>query len=289
MNKELDYKEEIEITDKSHTHFSNKQFDNRLFDRDTLLICHYDVNFLYVVSLYARNNTLQKDAWKEKVRDMFRTEIQRILEEKFNFYAMSAHPNVDAEAYIKTHFQEVLGKIYTPYTDKGIFSLALDKEFEEDNEALLDTLRKHFYVEPCAIGDDPTTTMQQAMEKGVGEKPGESEEKNVLTGLVRRTDNDFSVFMNHEAKTYTMERIPTINLMNVRYFLPMVAGFIDGYYEVEKLYIGTFRKDGGTLPCLKLKLGKYTRIGNNWINIYRIKMQPGELISMNDTIKLYEE
>lgn len=160
LNKELDYKEEIEITDKSHTHFSNKQFDNRLFDRDTLLVCHYDVNFLYVVSLYARNNTLQKDAWKEKVRDMFRTEIQRILQEKFNFYAMSAHPNVDAEAYIKSHFQEVLGKIYTPYSDKGIFSLALDKEFEEENKALLNELKKHFYVVECGIGEEPQTALQ---------------------------------------------------------------------------------------------------------------------------------
>lgn len=34
----------------------NRQFENRLFDRDTLLLCHYDVNFLYIVSLYGRNN-----------------------------------------------------------------------------------------------------------------------------------------------------------------------------------------------------------------------------------------
>ena len=52
LNEELDYKEELQITDKQHTHFNNRQFDNRLFDRDTLLVCHYDVNFLYVVSLY---------------------------------------------------------------------------------------------------------------------------------------------------------------------------------------------------------------------------------------------
>ena len=100
LNKELSYKEDIEIADKKQTYFSNKQFENRLFDRDTLLICHYDVNFLYVVSLYARNNAIQKDNWKAKVREMFRTEIQRILSEKFEFYAMTAHPDVDAEIYI---------------------------------------------------------------------------------------------------------------------------------------------------------------------------------------------
>ena len=79
LDDNLSYQDRIEITDKQNTHFTNSQFKNRLFDRDTLLVCHYDVNFLYVVSLYARNNTLQKQAWKSKVRKMFREEIQKML------------------------------------------------------------------------------------------------------------------------------------------------------------------------------------------------------------------
>ena len=164
LNRELNYKEEIEQTCKKHTHFSNKHFENRLFDRDTLLISHYDVNFLYVVSLYARNNTLQKDAWKEKVRAMFREEIQRILAEKYDFYAMTAHPDVDADAYIKEHFQDILGKIYSPYTDKGVFSLALDndKSFKESNDKLLYELQKYFYIKEISIGENPTEALEEA-------------------------------------------------------------------------------------------------------------------------------
>jgi hypothetical protein len=163
LNKELSYKEDIEIADKKQTYFSNKQFENRLFDRDTLLICHYDVNFLYVVSLYARNNAIQKDNWKAKVREMFRAEIQRILSEKFEFYAMTAHPDVNAEIYIKEHFQEVLGKIYTPYSNKNIFSLALetDEKYKEDNDALLAELRRYFYIEPCGLGENPQNVLPE--------------------------------------------------------------------------------------------------------------------------------
>lgn len=162
LNKYLSYKEEIEITEKQKTLFGNKHFENRLFDRDTLLICHYDVNFLYVVSLYARNNSLQKDAWKKKVREMFREEIQKMLSEKFDFYAMTAHPNEDAKAYIKEHFQDVLGKIYTPFNDRAYFSLALDKTDPEKNNAeLLDELRKHFFVEQCCIGADPSEALSE--------------------------------------------------------------------------------------------------------------------------------
>lgn len=158
LDKELSYNRDIiKLTDKENTDFCNKQFENRLFDRDTLLICHYDVNFLYVVSLYARNNSMQKDNWKTKVREMFREETQKILSDKFEFYAMSARPGVNAEIYIKEHFQEVLGKIYTPYSNKNIFSLALenDDKYEKDNEKLVQELSKYFYIEKCGIGENP--------------------------------------------------------------------------------------------------------------------------------------
>lgn len=165
LNKELNYREEIEITDKKHTDFCNRQFENRLFDRDTLLICHYDVNFLYVVSLYARNNSIQKDAWKVKVREIFRKQIQKILSDKFDFYAMSAHPDVNAETYIKEHFQELLGKIYAPYSNKSIFSLALesDDKYKEVNAILLAELRKSFYVEEVSIGENPESALDNAV------------------------------------------------------------------------------------------------------------------------------
>ena len=164
LNKDFDYSvSNIEKTERPCNVFSNRQFENRLFDRDTLLICHYDVNFLYVVSLYARNNSLQKAAWKKEVRDKFRSEIQTMLKEKFDFYAMKAHPNVEARSYIKEHFQDVLGKIYTPFGDKKYFSLALDKDDpEKNNEVLLKELRKHFFVEKCDIGEDPTPKLTEA-------------------------------------------------------------------------------------------------------------------------------
>ena len=81
-----------------------------------------------------------------------------------------------------------------------------------------------------------------------------------------------------------MERIPTaINMMDVEYFLPMVGGCIDGYYKVEKVYLGT--KSGGL--CLKLNLSAYIPLGEATVSIYRTKMQPGELISHDLMVKLY--
>ena len=164
MDKELSYDDKIYETRKDNKFFIQRHFENRLFDRDTLLIYHYDVNFLYVVSLYAQNDDGAKQQWKDKVRALFRKEIQQKLQGDFKFYAMTAHPNVDATQYIEENFKEVLGKLYQPFPNKEFFSLALDsnEKYKLENDQLLEELRKHFYVEECRIGTDPTEILEEA-------------------------------------------------------------------------------------------------------------------------------
>ena len=285
MEEDLSYRDTIQLTEKKNKYFTSDQFNNRLFDRDTLLICHYDVNFLYVVSLYAQNSTSKKAAWKKKVREIFRTEIQSMLTKHYRFFAMTAQPGVNGKGYIKSHFQDVLGKMYSPYENTEYYSLALDKADDANNETLLAELRKHFYVVECELGANPEQTINDALVATpslVKERP---EEKNFFTGLVRRTDSHFKQFLSHEAKTYVMEKIPNVNLMNVRYFLPMVGGGIDGYYEVERIGF----TDNRGVPALRLRLGRYIPIGTEWVEIYRSKMQPGELISYEYTMKMYNK
>ena len=278
----------IEKTDRRRNKHKNVQFMNRLFDRDTMLLFHYDVNFLYVLSLYARNNASQKAAWKRKIRSRFRSEIQQWLQEDYDFYAMRAKPGVDDAEYIKTHFQQTLGKIYTPFAqDQNVYSLALenDEKYQAENEALLSQLRQHFFVESCALGRDPLEVLPKVVATGVGALPPGSSEKNVLTCLVRKMDDNFKNFYERKGKTYTMERLPTINLMGVKYLLPMVAGMIDGYYEIERMAFVDHKGATG----LRLRLGKYHNIGDQWVQIYRTKMQPGELTSLDYTMKMYNE
>lgn len=164
MDKELSYDDKIYETQKDNKFFIQRHFENRLFDRDTLLIYHYDVNFLYVISLYAQNDDGAKQQWKDKVRALFRKEIQQKLQGDFKFYAMTAHPNVDATQYIEDNFKDVLGKLYQPFPNKEFFSLALDsnEKYKEENDKLLEELRNHFYVEECKIGTDPTEILEGA-------------------------------------------------------------------------------------------------------------------------------
>lgn len=142
--------------------YRSSQFENRLFDRDTFLLSHYDVNFLFVLSLYARNNTASKKAWKEKARKMFREQVQNIMEKEYDFYAIKPRVRGYDERYFKLHFKDVLGKVFALPNrgDEHIYSLALSNrtESQAENQNLLNTLKHLFYVTPKLnhLDDDPT-------------------------------------------------------------------------------------------------------------------------------------
>ena len=161
MDEKLSYVDTIDRTDRKKKQHFQRHFNNRLFDRDTLLITHYDVNFLFVVSLYARNNASQKQTWKTKVRNLFRKEIQQILADKYDFYAMTAKPGIDGQQFLSENFKDVIGKVYTPFADKQVYSLALDKDkqFSQENEKVYNLLDSHFHIVKCDIGQDPTTLL----------------------------------------------------------------------------------------------------------------------------------
>lgn len=176
-------------------YYLSRQFENRLFDRDTFLLAHYDVNFLFVVALYGRNNASRKSAWRDKVRKLFRKQIQQMLKDNFDFYAITAHADIDPNVYVKENFQTVLGKLFHPFEDRddkrgysqAYYSLALRKpekekeycqnvlklsvaEAEEamkrvadENERTKFNLEQAFYVAKCDLGIDPRTLPESEM------------------------------------------------------------------------------------------------------------------------------
>ena len=177
-------------------YYLSRQFENRLFDRDTFLLAHYDVNFLFVVALYGRNNSASKVQWRNKVRRMFRIEIQQMLKENFEFYAMTAKSDVNPDAYLRENFQQVLGKVYQPFdnregSDQQYFSLALRKPEKEadaairekvasENEAVMFELKHAFYIAKCPLGVDPRTLPEDVMPK-VEARPHDVIPKQFLT------------------------------------------------------------------------------------------------------------
>lgn len=149
----------------------------------------------------------------------------------------------------------------------------------EDSGLLLENHLRKVLIDDSVIQQLEDSVPQRGLYY-IDTKPTSVESKNVFTVSVRKTDTDYELFRSHRAKKYVMEKLPTVNILGAKYLLPMVGGEIDGYYEIKGLTI----EDGK----MAFKLSEPISLGEQWINIYQW-MRHGELITMENVLKLYEQ
>lgn len=204
MDENFNYSSDgIEVTDREKKRHKKVHFDNRLFDRDTLLLFHYDVNFLFILSLYARDNTMQIAKWKATMRERFRTEIQAWLEHDYDFYALKSKGNpVAGEKFITDHFKELQGKLYRPYEDENIYALALQKvegTQTKDSEAY-NMLSDFFEIIPVRLGANPKEELDNKIKEYQSEHPYCPSPENWLPNyhVERYAEDYFVIGMYHD-------------------------------------------------------------------------------------------
>ena len=86
---------------------TEKQHKNRLFDRDTLFVQQYSVNFLYVLSAYALNSSNQST--KNDIYKQFRNNILKWLSENYSFFLLKKKKK-PFNVLIDPYFRLLLGK-----------------------------------------------------------------------------------------------------------------------------------------------------------------------------------
>lgn len=211
------------------------------------------------------------------------------------------NPGVDKE-YIKSHFQDVIGKIYTPYDNKEYYSLALDKSDPEgNNDNLLTELGKYFFItDEIKLGQDPSEILQNMKAEGgkkseilTSEMTSNLDERCVLTGYVGRKEANFVDFGEHKAKSFDMKYLPNVNLLPVKYFLPMVGGFIDGMYKVNKVSLKMVKilndenqQEEKVLIHLDLD-SSFIKFGTEQVLVYKDKLGSGQLHTLNKIVDIY--
>lgn len=112
-------------------------FENRLFDRDTLILQSYKINFLFLLSSYISNNTRIKNKFKKEIRKKFRSEMLGYLDKNYDFYKITP---LD-ESFVDTYFKTLNGKIYKPSQYDKSLILALQKKYINENNKLLNTIK----------------------------------------------------------------------------------------------------------------------------------------------------
>lgn len=136
-------------------------FDNRLFDRDTLILQTYNINFLFVLACYVQGAGERT----QEIRRAFRENIKVVLKNQYKFYAMTPRESINAEEFLKENFQQLLGKVFAPYNIDGpqeYYSLALDndKKYNDENDLVLALIETGFYYKECSLGTDPSTILK---------------------------------------------------------------------------------------------------------------------------------
>ena len=166
--------EDAQLVEQANGVQFNRQFENRLFDRDTLLLCHYDVNFLYIVSLYGRANKSKQATWRDYVRKNFRQKIQETFNKLYTFRTIQPRAGKDCYQFLKENFSQLNGKLYRSKSNNNYLVLALmrgdddskalwqslslrqasiEKEIAE-NDLIIANLQSHFYVSDAFTLDE---------------------------------------------------------------------------------------------------------------------------------------
>jgi len=85
ISEEMDYKKvDLKLLDKAPEKMVH--FKNRLFDRDTLIVHYYSINFLYVLKSYSQHNSLEIELFKKHSRKEFKTTLVDYLNDSYDFY-----------------------------------------------------------------------------------------------------------------------------------------------------------------------------------------------------------
>jgi len=127
----------------------NKQFPNRLFDRDTLILQTYRLNFLYVLATYVRGD--RNKGFKEETHRRFREDIIKTFDRRYFFYKVTPFDETTngIEDFVRKHFKLLIGKIYRGDDDSRFLWLALEKRVNPNE--VLKIIRKEAAVKQVTL------------------------------------------------------------------------------------------------------------------------------------------
>ena len=125
---------EDRLTPNSQIIPANAHFANRPFDRDTLVLQAYNINFLFVLASYVTNS--DNESVKARIHEKFRADLLNVYRSKYDFFHVT--PLGDIKTFVDAHFEQYIGKMYRS-ADAPFIWFAFDK-----GTTTLQTLRESF-------------------------------------------------------------------------------------------------------------------------------------------------
>lgn len=140
-------------------------FKERLFDRDTLFIYYYEINFLFVLNAYTNYSQDNIIEIRKTFKNIFKTHFKSYFKNHsgFDFYEFSFKNESDLKEFVDFEFRNLTGRIIRTLSqpDKLILAINFNRESKLKEKNLLDrfkvrnnpiTKQKEFmYISSCPI------------------------------------------------------------------------------------------------------------------------------------------
>ena len=130
----------------------HNQFPNRLFDRDTLFLRQFDINFLFVLYSYVQHNRWQNKKFKETAKETIRKDFLKFINDKYTFNILEFPEGSDKKVILNTTFKTLLGKVFCPNKELNYLILALENGAKENNE-IIEYVDKHYIRNHFMLGE----------------------------------------------------------------------------------------------------------------------------------------
>lgn len=116
--------------------FTSRQFVNRLFDRDTLWVRQYNLNFLYLLSVYASAEDSSKSRFKKRAHKFFRDQTIDLLNSQYNFWVLEPKNDAPLEEILNDNVKWALrGMVYRMGRNSNKLILAIENQVKDSEES----------------------------------------------------------------------------------------------------------------------------------------------------------
>lgn len=112
-------------------------FENRLFDRDTLILLSFELDFMFALTMYLSKSKERIEKFKNDVHSEFRGRFIKTLEQHYDFYIISFDNDTKLNDVVREYFKKLNGKIYSPehkWNGKSCLILALENGHIENDD-----------------------------------------------------------------------------------------------------------------------------------------------------------
>lgn len=129
-------------------------FKERIFDRDSLFVNHYSINFLFVLKSYTNKSSFELEKYRVEIHKKFRTNFVSYLKKQnlFKFYHTEFESKELLKQFIDTEFRNLTGRVYISKSNDKRLILAVNgsdielKEYFTDRFNTTHRIRETFFT-----------------------------------------------------------------------------------------------------------------------------------------------